>query len=63
MPTDSHYQAVPAIPVSQRIRERIVKAKVRYHANDNIADFIEPGELDQLLAEVEGKLRGVLEAW
>jgi GTP cyclohydrolase I len=62
MTTDSKFQAVPTIPVSQRIRERIVKAKVRYHANDNIADFIEPGELDQLLAEVEGKLRGVLES-
>ncbi|MFA9275618.1 MAG: hypothetical protein ACEQSE_12170 [Candidatus Aquirickettsiella gammari] len=59
MPTDSKYQAVPAssaIPISQRIRERIVNAKVRYHANDNIADFIEPGELDLLLAEVEEKL-------
>ncbi|MBR7801516.1 GTP cyclohydrolase I [Undibacterium fentianense] len=62
MPTDSPYQAVPTVPVSQRIRERIIQAKVRYHANDNIAEFIEPGELDELLAEVEGKLRGVLES-
>lgn len=65
MPTDSKYQAVPAssaIPISQRIRERIINAKVRYHANDNIADFIESGELDLLLAEVEEKLRGVLES-
>lgn len=50
------------VPVSQRIRERIVAAKTRFHANDNIAKFIEPGELDELLAEVEGKLKGVLES-
>lgn len=61
MPTDSPFKAT-AIPVSQRIRERIVKSNVRYHANDNIAQFIEPGELDELLAEVEDKLRGVLES-
>lgn len=61
MPTDSHYKAT-AIPVSQRIRERIVQSNTRYHANDNIAQFIEPGELDELLAEVEDKLKGVLES-
>jgi len=64
MSKDTHYTAVSAeaIPVSQRIRERIVKSKTRYHANDNISQFIEPGELDELLAEVEEKLRGVLES-
>jgi GTP cyclohydrolase I len=51
-----------AEPVSARIRARIVKAKRRFHANDNIAAFIEPGELEALQAEVEGKLRGVLES-
>ena len=61
MPTDSQYKAT-AIPVSQRIRERIVQSNTRYHANDNIAQFIEPGELDELLAEVEDKLKGVLES-
>ncbi len=50
------------VPVSQKIRERINRARERYHANDNIAEFIEPGELDRLLDEVEGKLRGVLES-
>lgn len=61
MSTDStpDYQPVQ-IPVSQRIRERIVAGNTRYHANDNIAQFIEPGELDALLDEVEGKLRAVL---
>ena len=47
-------------PVSVKIRERLLAARKRFHANDNIADFIEPGELDQLLDEVEGKMKGVL---
>ena len=33
---------------------------MRFHANDNIAAFIEPGELPLLQAEVEGKLVDVL---
>ncbi len=54
--------AKSADPVSARIRARIVKAKRRFHANDNISAFIEPGELEALQAEVESKLRGVLES-
>ena len=50
------------VPVSVRIRERIKAAEKRFHANDNIAEFIEPGELDKLLDEVAGKLGGVLES-
>jgi len=50
------------LPVSARIRARIQAARQRFHANDNIADFLEPGELDALIAEVEGKLKGVLES-
>jgi len=50
------------VPVSARVRARIVKAKRRFHANDNIAEFLEPGELDALLAEVESKFKGVLES-
>lgn len=51
-----------ADPVSARIRARIVKAKRRFHANDNISAFIQPGELEALQAEVEGKLKSVLES-
>ncbi|MBV5299830.1 MAG: GTP cyclohydrolase I [Rhodoferax sp.] len=47
-------------PVSVKIRERIKAARKRFHANDNIADFIKPGELDLLLDEVESKMKGVL---
>jgi len=50
------------LPVSARIRARIQAARQRFHANDNIADFLQPGELDELLAEVEGKMKGVLES-
>ena len=49
-------------PVSVKIRERIVAAKQRFHANDNIAPFIEHGELEQLLDEVEHKMQGVLDS-
>ena len=37
-------------------------ARQRFHSNDNIADFIEPGELEKLLDEVEVKMKGVLES-
>ncbi len=56
-PTDT-----PPIPVSARIRARIVKAKRRFHANDNISAFLEPGELEELQAEVEARLKAVLES-
>jgi GTP cyclohydrolase I len=47
-------------PVSDVIRQRLKDARVRFHANDNIADHIEDGELDQLLLEVTEKMQGVL---
>jgi GTP cyclohydrolase I len=47
-------------PVSIKIRERIQAARKRFNANDNIADFIQPGELEMLLDEVEEKMKGVL---
>ena len=47
-------------PVSVKIRERIKEAQKRFHANDNIADFIEPGELEKLLDEVQDKMGAVL---
>ena len=49
-------------PVSVKIRERIRAAGRRFNANDNIADFIEPGELARLLDEVTGKMQGVLDS-
>ena len=49
-------------PVSVKIRERILAARKRFNANDNIAEFIEPGELEKLLDEVAGKMEGVLDS-
>ena len=49
-------------PVSVKIRERLLQARKRFHSNDNIAEFVQPGELEALLDEVELKMRGVLES-
>jgi GTP cyclohydrolase IA len=49
-------------PVSVKIRERLKAARHRFHSNDNIADFIEPGELEALLDEVTEKMEGVLQS-
>ena len=49
-------------PVSALIRERIKAAKQRFHANDNIAAFLQPGDLEALLNEVEGKFKAVLDS-
>ena len=49
-------------PVSVKIRERIKAARKRFNANDNIADFIEPGELEKMLDEVTVKMQGVLDS-
>ena len=49
-------------PVSVKIRERLVQAQKRFNANDNIASFIEPGELEGLLDEVETKMQAVLDS-
>jgi GTP cyclohydrolase IA len=50
------------VPVSQKIRERLQKARHRFHANDCIAPYIEPDELALLQGEVEEKLLGVLQS-
>jgi len=49
-------------PVSMKIRERVLAARKRFHANDNIAEFIQPGELDHLLDEVTEKMQTVLDS-
>lgn len=50
------------IPVSQKIREKLKNAKQRFHANDNIADFLDPGDLEAMLEEVQAKMAGVLDS-
>ena len=50
------------MPVSDRIRYRLIEAGQRYHANDNIAAHIRDGELAELKAEVQDKLHELLRA-
>ena len=45
---------------SDIIKERIVTAKARFNANDNIAEFIKPGELELLQNEVQNEVQRVL---
>ena len=56
-------EAAPAkLLVSDRIREKIRKAKRRFNANDNISDFLDPGDIDALIDEVASKMHLVLES-
>jgi GTP cyclohydrolase I len=66
-PTDTfqkHPDAPPALgrPMSEQIRARIRRAGARFHANDNIAGFIRPGELDALVSEVQARMESVLQS-
>ena len=55
-------QASEGRPLSSIIRARMRLADKRFHANDNISDFIHVGELEGLLDEVEVKMQGVLDS-
>jgi GTP cyclohydrolase I len=48
--------------VSKRIRGRLQAKQQRFHANDNISAFIQPGELEELTKEVAAKMSAVLES-
>ncbi|HMS25813.1 MAG TPA: GTP cyclohydrolase I [Burkholderiaceae bacterium] len=49
-------------PMSVVIRERIKNANKGYFANDNIGEFLQVGDLEKLLDEVQSKMQGVLES-
>ena len=55
-------EEIANLPASERIRYRLVTAKRRYHANDNISAFVREGELTELKAEVQEKMEQVLRA-
>ncbi|QEA13445.1 GTP cyclohydrolase I [Comamonas flocculans] len=59
---DNEKQAGAGMAVSERIRYRLMCAGQRFNANDNIADFIEEGELDELRDEVQARMQAVLRA-
>jgi GTP cyclohydrolase I len=48
--------------MSAVIRERIKNANKGYFANDNIGEFLQVGDLEKLLDEVQSKMQGVLES-
>ena len=65
MKTDTSMTPSPediGTPVSVKIRERLLASRKRFNANDNIAEFVHPGDLEKLLDEVEVKMQGVLDS-
>lgn len=50
------------VPLSVVIRRRIQAQKARFHANDNISAFLEPGDIEGLVDEVAEKMQAVLES-
>jgi GTP cyclohydrolase IA len=60
--TSNKRDATANLPVSERIRHRLQRSATRFHANDNIAAAIEPGEIDQLIDEVARRMQAVLES-
>ena len=47
---------------SEKIRQRLKEKGIRFHSNDNIAEYIEKGEIEELQKEVEDSFSGVLDA-
>ena len=57
---DNAQRDIDALPTSERVRHRIKASGKRFHANDNISEFIREGEIPELQAEIEAKMREVL---
>lgn len=55
-------QLLAPLTASQRVRERLRSAGTRFHANDNIADYLEDGELEAIESEVAAKAQEMLRA-
>jgi GTP cyclohydrolase IA len=59
--TRAKKRTVPTVlPVSERVRRRLQRAGRRFHANDNIAGFLEDGEVVELIDEVAAGMQAVL---
>tara|TARA_B100000678_G_C18123435_1_gene467648 strand:- start:63 stop:860 length:798 start_codon:yes stop_codon:yes gene_type:complete len=58
MASDNHRKDL----VSARIRERLEAEGRRYFANDNIADMLQPGELEGLHEEAEAAVEDLLDS-
>ncbi|MBN8716365.1 MAG: GTP cyclohydrolase I [Xanthomonadales bacterium] len=55
-------QCLSTQPASQRVRERLRAAGVRFHANDNLANYLQPGELEEIEREVAARAQELLRA-
>lgn len=55
-------QRLAPLTASQRVRERLHSAGTRFHANDNIADYLEDGDLEAIEGEVAAKAQEMLRA-
>jgi len=55
-------QRLAPLTASQRVRERLRSAGPRFHANDNIADYLEEGDLEAIEGEVAAKAQDMLRA-
>jgi GTP cyclohydrolase I len=62
LPIFRNEEELARLPASERIRYRLIGADCRYHANDNIAEHIREGEIDELKAEVQAKMQAVLQS-
>jgi GTP cyclohydrolase I len=51
LPSDGSAVMTSRCSVSERVRQRLRAAGQRFHANDNIADYLQEGELDDLQCE------------
>ena len=50
------------LKTSDKIKNRLEQAKVRYWAGDNISQYIEDGEREELVSELTEKFEGVLDS-
>lgn len=55
-------QRVTALTASQRVRDRLHAAGMRFHANDNIAGYLEEGDLEAIEGEVAARAQEMLRA-
>jgi GTP cyclohydrolase IA len=60
--TRTSTNASVSVSAGERVRARIKASGKRFHANDNISEFIHDGEIAEIQNEVETKLRDVLRA-
>ena len=62
LPDSTTLHPLPAQPASERVRERLRRAGQRFHANDNIAQYLHEGELAAIEHEVALKAQELLRA-